>query len=324
VPSKVIETAQRGAFPDSSFKYTPFTHIRVLYASFVQGLFKAAPKGAYHWEPSLDDTDIIITDETPINVEAVGVRPAISFTRGQVNFYSLGLDDMMGYDFATGQKQKSVLVPGTMSINCCSKNDLESEQLAWVIAEHLWLLRELLMREGFFEIGRQPTISAPSPAGSIVSGDSAKEWFCTTVYSPFQFYRTSQFTPLGKVVVNNIQLSMRAALLPAVPSPSPNPLDGSGSTGHELPVQYQFQPPQPFAPNSSDVNGDSVIPGQNPPSLPVTTHPLNPAVKVVVRQVRPNRPGVVPPTRGGSAIPLSQPTVEESTAHVTDTSTVKV
>lgn len=323
MPPKVIETTQRGAFPDSSFKYTPFMHVRVLYASFVQGLFYFAPKGAYHWEPSMEDTDIVITDETPINVETVGVRPAVTFTRGPVQFYSLGLDDMLGYDFETGQKKKSVLVPGTMSINCCARSDIESEQIAWIIAEHLWLLREELMRKGFFEIGRQPVISAPSPAGSIVSGDGAKEWFCTTVSSPYQFYRTSQFTPLGKAIVNNIQLNLQAALRRAVAAPSPDPMDGSGSTGVHLPMQLHFCPPSAFAPASSDVYGGSVNPGESAQPPPLQPHPLNPAVKVVVRQVRPNRPGVVPPFSGASPIPLSQPCVEQS-AHVTDMSTVKV
>lgn len=323
MPPKVIETAQRGGFPDSSFKYTPFMHVRVLYASFIQGLFHAAPKGAYHWEPSMADSDIVITDETPVNVEAVGVRPAITFTRGPVQFYSLGLDDMMSYDFETGQKKKSVLVPGTMTINCCSKSDIESEQIAWITAEHLWLLREVLMRQGFFEIGRQPVISAPSPAGSIVSGDGAKEWFCTSVSSPYQFYRTSQFTPLGKTIVNNINMNLQAAMRPAVVSPSVSPLDGSGF-GHELPLDIHLCPPASFAPNASDVNGGTVNPGQTAPRLPTQPHPLNPAVQVVVRQVRPNRPGLVPPVTGVRPIPLSQPCVEESTAHVTSTSTVKV
>jgi hypothetical protein len=324
VPSKVIETAQRGAFPDSSFKYTPFMHVRILYASFVQGLFHAAPRGAYHWEPVMENTELVVTDETPIHVDTVGVRPAITFTRGPVQFYSLGLDDMLGYDFETGQKKKSVLVPGTMSINCCSKSDLESEQIAWVIAEHLWLLREVLMRQGFFEIGRQPNIGSPSPAGSIVAGDGAKEWYCTTISSPYQFYRTSQFTPLSKQIVQNINMSIRGSLQPATAAPSPDPLDGRASTGAHLPLQLHFCPPPPFAPAASDVNGGTFNPGAEPTSVPTQPHPLNPAVRVVVRQVRPNRPGITPPVVGARPIPLTQPCVEESTAHVTDTNTVKV
>ena len=314
--SKVIETAQRGAFPESSFKYSPLTHVRVLYASFIQGLFYAAPVGSYHWEPDMQSTDIVITDETPINIDSVGMRPAITFTRGPIQFYSLALDDMMGYDFETGRKVKSVLIPGTMSINCCSRNDLESEKIAWVIAEHLWLLREVLMKAGFFEIGRQPIVSAPSPAGSIVTGDNAREWFCTTVSSPFQFYRTSQFTPLNKTIVNNIQLSIRAAMQKATPFAAPAITGGS----HQLPFDIHLCPPPAFAPYSSDVYGGSVNPGEYAPILPTQPHPLNPAVRVVVRQIRPNRPG----SAGSHAIPISQPCVEESTAQVTDTSSVKV
>lgn len=318
MPAKLNETEPRGDLPDSSFKYTPLQHVRVLFASFVQGLFHAAPRGSYHWEPTMEDSDIVITDENPINIDVVGQRPAITFTRGPVQFYSLGLDDMMSYDFETGAKQKSVLVPGTMSINCCSRNDLESEQLAMIIAEQLWLHRELLMKEGFFEVGRQPAIGSPSPAGSIVAGDGAREWYCTTIACPFQFYRTSKVTPLNKKIAKNIQLNLRSAIAP-IPQPFREDF-----VGHEVAKNIHECPPPPFAPDASDSYGRTPNPGEGAEQiLPTVPHPLNPAKRVVVRHVSPHRPGLRPPSMGGRVLPISKLCVEESTP-VTDTSTVKV
>ena len=108
----------------------------------------------------------------------------------------------------TGAKKKTMLVPGTMSINCCSRNDLESEFLAWVYAEQLWMHREILMRMGLFEIGRQMAIGSPSPAGSIVEGDSADSWYVTTIQSPFQISRTSKFTPLNNPTLKSIETTV--------------------------------------------------------------------------------------------------------------------
>jgi len=168
-------------------------------------LFQAAPRGSYHWDPNIAATEIVITDENPINLSVVGVRPAISFTRSPVQFFGLGMDDLDKYDFATGMKQKTMLVPGTMNINCCSRNDLESENLAWLYAEQLWLHREQLMRAGMFEIGRNMVIGFPSFLGSIVEDDGADEWYVTSVQSLFQFHRTFRSTPLGARVIQGVE-----------------------------------------------------------------------------------------------------------------------
>jgi hypothetical protein len=44
-----IGSADRGSLPDSSFKYTPLQHVRVLFASFIQGLFHST--GTQTWRP---------------------------------------------------------------------------------------------------------------------------------------------------------------------------------------------------------------------------------------------------------------------------------
>lgn len=283
--AKIRETPAQAGFPESSFKYNPFLQLKVLYVSFVQGLFASAPPG-YRWNPDPGMTEIFVTDENVINCDVVGMRPAVSFTRGPVQSYNFGIDDMLRYDFETGTKKKSILLPGTMSINCCSRNDLESEQIAWVIAEQLWMHRELLMQQGFFEIGRQFIVGSPSPAGSIVSGDQADEWFATTVSSPFQLYRTSQISPLNRVIVNHINFNLTTrqheVLSKGVPS----------TEGANLP--YDVQSTAPGVPEN------------------MQPHPLNPAQQVVVRAAYPRRAGLRGPTINGRTIPIQRSSVEQS------------
>lgn len=315
MPSKVTQTSPG---PDNSFKDSPLERVRTLFAGFVQGLFHAAPPGAYHWEPSADVTEIFIADEGPIQTESLGQRPGVSFTRGPVQFYSLGLDDMLSYNAETGTKQKSVLVPGTMAINCISRVSLESERLAWIIAEQLWANRELLMREGFFEIGRQPVIGAPTPAGTLVAGDMGDEYVATTVTCPYQFYRTTNITPLGKKIIGEMTLMMRARMR-GVTTPS-GPVDSSSV---EYPFSVEGCPPPPFSP-ASDARGNTPSAGEEAPRLPVVPHPLNPAQHVHVRAVRPNWPAVKPPSIGGRTIPLSEACMPNSFPHMTDPSKVKV
>lgn len=285
MPSRVHSTNPTGGLPGSSFKYTPLLHVRVVIASFIQGLFSEAPPGNYRWNSDEEKTEIIIRDENPIQVGVIGMRPAISLTIGACQFYSLGMDDMYTYDASIDRKVKTILVPGTMSINCCSRVDIEAHNLAWIISEHIWLLRELLLKAGFFEIGRGIQIGPPSPAGSIVSSDSGDEWYASTISVPWQFSRKSAFTPLGQTIARSIETSVHTRThLVSVGK------GGPALAGNELPVQRSEQFPPSFAPNATDVYGNTPDPaGERTYSLPVAPHPLNPSKLVFVETIRPFR-----------------------------------
>ena len=280
-------TPDLGGLSGSSFPLTPLQHVRTLYVAFYQGLFSSAQPG-YRWDPDNEQSEILITGENPVHVTTIGKRPAITFTRGPVQSYSMGIDDMTQYDMQTGTKQKSVLIPGTMSVNCCSRVDLESEQIAWVCAEQLWLHRGILMSMGFYDIGRQFVVGSPSPPGSIISGDGGEEFYVTTVSSPFQFYRTSNYSPLNKQIVNHIEtsLQMRGTAVKGVTA--------TQQTGN--PENYQIE---------GAVCG---LPLYKQP------HPLNPTQLVTVRSSSPNRPALRGPSIYGRTLPIRNPCVEESTA----------
>lgn len=297
----------------------------MLYVTFLQGLFNAAPPGSYHWEPT-EDSEIFITDENPINAERIGSRPGISVQRNPVQMHSLGFDDMENYSFDTGAKTKSILVPGTMTIHCLSRKDLECDRIAWVVFEQLWANREILMQAGLFEVGRGSVVGAPSPAGSIVSNDSGDEFYVVSVTSPFQFNRTTKVTPLGKQIVRGIELALQARML-TVAQQRPNDCV-TASPGADPPVQVQGCLPDAYE-GISDAHGFDPNPGHDSPRLPLVPHPLNPTQLVRVRSTKPNCPAVKPPSIGGRRLPISTTTVEESCGnetdpHVTSTSTVKV
>ena len=279
----INRTESARSFPGSSFKYTPLRHIRVLFASFVQGLFAAAPPNNYHWTNDDQTTEIIIRDENPIHVENYGERPCVNFTPGRAQFYSLGMDDLADYSFQTDGKTKSVLVPGTMSINVSSRNDIEAHDLAWVIGEHIWLLRDLFMKKGFFELGRGIDISPPGPPGSVIPADQADGWYVSTVSVPWQFNRTSKFTPLGRRIVNSIETTFQLR------DPVHYESLGWPSAVFGYPLNIQESFPPPFY-DASDVYGSTPDPARaRDYALPRVPHPLNPSKTVYVRAVYPYR-----------------------------------
>ncbi len=295
--SKVSGAERPAAFP-GSFKYTPLERLRELYVGFLQGLFHAAPPGNYHWDEDPNATEIIIQDESPVKEEVLQRRPLIAITRGPLQFYSLGQDDMMQYDSAIDRKTKGILVPGTMTLNCCSRTSLEAENIAWVAAEHIWLLRDLFMKHGMFDTGRQIQIGSPSSAGSIIADDNGDTWVSVAVAVPFQFPRMSSFTPLGKDIVNSITNRI-ATRFPNITNLGPTAV---GSADRPAYVAVGEVPPIIYAPDAR--GGTAVYPDgsgffdpnktSNPDSpgyLPKQRHPLDPAREVTVRTVRPYRPG---------------------------------
>jgi hypothetical protein len=311
MPSRVTRNSARGAHPLTSARDTPLTHVRMLYNTFVKVLYSNRPVGDMHWTDD-ERSEIYISDDSPVDGDLIGMRPCVSFTRSAVQFYSLGMDDMMSYDFETGQKTKGVLVPGVMSINCCSRSDLESENMAFWLAEHLWILREKLMgTAAFFEIGRQSQVSAPSRAEGIISGDNGREYYCTTVTSPFQFSRTSQFTPINQQVVNEIALAIqvRAASLQC----RGQGLGPAASSNGDVPVNFRMDQPNSFFPEANDARGATPnFSGDTPVAVPLQPHPLNPAMQVRVRAARPFRAAVRPPMMGGRSIPIAEHDCVES------------
>ena len=212
-----MQTQNAISVPSSSlvnWAEQPLLLIRKICLSFVQGLFEQAEAGCFRWCPSLEETELVVTDESPMKLDVVGKRPCVNTVRGTVAWNKTSLDEMQNRDFRTEQRQHTDLVSGTMTINCCSRESLESEYIAWIIANHSWLLRRLVMRNTpVHEFGRGQVVGAPSPAGAIVSGDTEGEWICTPIQIPFFLQITGKVTPLELTLVKGIEarLGIRGA-----------------------------------------------------------------------------------------------------------------
>jgi hypothetical protein len=293
--AKGFESQPSPQFPESSFTYNPLTHTRVLFVRFFQGLFAAAPSGvgAFHWSPHAEETELVISDEEVIQPDVIEKNPAITLARGPIMFQSMGLDDMEQYDMQTGQKTRGMLIPGTMTVNCISRESLESEQLAFFAADHLWILREVMLEQGFFDVGRNIQLGSPSPAGAIIANERGHEFISTAFTVQYMFPRLSTTTPLSRQIVNNIRLSMNMkpkSAVPQMPGPFPPFLPA-------IPQQETAAPN--FAPNAADA------PQRNNNVFP---NPTNPATSVQVTPIYP-RTGSRPASSVVS-VPLDRPTVK--------------
>lgn len=290
MPSK--STRQSPASPDSAFRAAPLRFVRQQYLRFLQGLFWYRPKGSLHWNPDDEVSDIYIADEATMHASVIGARPAISITRAPVNMLSLGFDDMVRLNEKTGTKTKSIMMPGTMSINFCSREPQESEDLASWTAEHLWLLRDIMQRAGFFQVGQHIAIGSPSPAGSIINNDGGKEWYATTATSPYQIQRTGTVTPLGQYIARGIEVMLTGHGAPAI-----NPMHYAPAT------QQQMADLSSFDENDLSVSGDRV---EDPTDKPL------PGAEYELTLHGYTRRGERAPKIRGQRLPLHQEDVGES------------
>lgn len=295
--------------PSDMFRKAPLRFVRHQYVRFLQGLCWYRPKGDLHWNPDSKMTDIFIRDESPIDSSTLEGKPAISITRAPVNLLSLGMDDMLHHDAFTDRKTKSVIIPGTMSMNCCSRNSQESEDLAFWVSEQLWLLRDIMQRSGFFQIGQNIAVGSPSPAGSIVANDAGKGWYCTTATSPYQLQRTGMITPLGQHVVRSIEVMLSGQDSTSTPTLSPPGLS------YDEAAMEQNADLSSFDVNGVAIRGDR-IDDEEEKLLPGV------AYEVTVHGYR--RRGERPPLIRGRRLPLRQEGVGESAERGIDAVKVKV
>lgn len=242
---------------------SPMVRLQRVLVTFIRGLFAQLPRGAYHWEQSegtaqdQEGSEIWIGTEQPINPNTVGRHPAISVGRGPAAFHGIGLGDQAFYDQATGAYVKMDMIPTTSNINILSRVPFEAEELAWFVANHVWLLRSEIMRgndDFIMYLGQRPSLSPPAPAGTLVP-DGETDWMVVTISMPVYLQHMAVAMPLNKKVVREFRtvatatgpqqkLRPRRALVgTAVFSEAPGTLpqkDGSEAQSSE-PLTFPFK-----------------------------------------------------------------------------------
>jgi hypothetical protein len=191
--SRVFTTEEN----DISWGNDPLNYLVRVFIAFTQTIWEAAPRGAFHWAPELQDTELVITEENPVHVDTMEKRPALVIALGPARFNGSTLDDLAGLNFHNAAEKHMDLVPTNITITCLSRVQAEARFLAWQNARMIWILRKLLIAEkGIQDCGRRNEIGPVTPAGTLVQGDTESEWCACAVTVPV-FLQWSDFvTPL--------------------------------------------------------------------------------------------------------------------------------
>lgn len=153
--------------------FDPLYHANRVLIGFIQGLFKSLPGGRYSWSEDPEQTEILITDAAPITSEVLTARPCIVTVRGQAQYANVTMNSMDYVDPATQTRSYRDVISSSVTVNCVSRNGVESSRLAWFVASHVKALRHLLHREGpFVRIGHDVAVMGEMPPGALLQDPS--------------------------------------------------------------------------------------------------------------------------------------------------------
>lgn len=221
--TKISQSAPEYNAPDDWRGSSPFVQIVRRTIEFLQGLHAQCPPGSYRWcpgeltNPDENESEIWIGADNPVSSDLIGKRPAITVLRGAASFQGVGIGDRAFYDAKTGGMVKMDILPVTLMINVLSRFPLEAEQLAWFEMQHIWALREELMRNqsGIMYTGQRPSISPPTPAGSLIAPDTEHNWTVVSVSFPTYLQHSTTTIPTGRPILREMQVS---GLTPSPPT----------------------------------------------------------------------------------------------------------
>jgi hypothetical protein len=193
-PSSRVHTASE---LEEGWLNDPLNYMVKAFVAFLQTIFEQAPIGQFHWRPELAETELVITEENPVNLDAVEQKPLISVVLGPVRFNGSSMDDLLSVSSVDAREVHTDLIPGTVSLNCMSRVAQECRFLGWISARTIWNLRKIFIRETHIhEVGRNISIGPVTPAGALVQGDTEGEWHSVSVACPFFLQWMDSVTPL--------------------------------------------------------------------------------------------------------------------------------
>lgn len=200
----------------------PLFHYTKLFVRFLQVVFHSFQKGDYRWEPDLELTDIVISDQGMVGREVVEKRPAIACERLGAQWLNVSMDQFKSFDFETGRREHTDLVMAVMRYNCIAREGLEAQRIGWISNYATRTLKRNLMRQGLHRVGENVDVGPEEDAANL--DDSLKTFRLVRVSVPFFFQDTYGIAPVDNLLLTNLDLRLTSqAVRPSSEQPALRP-----------------------------------------------------------------------------------------------------
>lgn len=121
---------------------------------FLQIIFSTRAEKSYRYDEDDTKTEIQISDQHAVDLEAFHRRPAIVGVRGPLSWQGLGLgaNSFVTQERKTGNSTYSDLLTGSVAFSCLSREGTEAENLAHLVFNSFKFFGPVLRKHGFFTI----------------------------------------------------------------------------------------------------------------------------------------------------------------------------
>ena len=124
----------------------PLYQMMRVFIIWLQGLFQTRPVGDFRWLPELNETEIIITDTEPMDLQVTNKRPQIVVSHSTANFLGTSIGQYSRPNLFNQSATFTDLVGTTLSISFIGKNGVQMKALAWSVFMLIPIFRGNLAR----------------------------------------------------------------------------------------------------------------------------------------------------------------------------------
>lgn len=153
---------------------------------WLQGMFRTRPSGFQRWDPNMDMTEIVITDQNPDKIEKTNTRPIVATARGPATWAGTSTGQSIRHDLASPRTTYTDLIGTSMTLSVVAREGLEAQNLAYFIFRMIPVFKESIQRLGrIHAIGTNITLTQETQQGALVPGSSSPEWKMVQIIIPF-------------------------------------------------------------------------------------------------------------------------------------------
>lgn len=193
-----------------------------VFIRFLQLIFAHFEKGNYRWSADPLNSDLLITDQVPLQLEAVQKVPHLVVIRGPAGDAGLALNLFQGADAVSGRRDYTDLVTATMTITALSREGLEAQRLIAICRRFIRAFRRDLYRGGrIFWIGPL-SAGAEGEPGAILAGGAGAGVTAVSLTVPFAFQDFWSVEPADKLLLTGIDLRVTSQAVSGLKPPAMN------------------------------------------------------------------------------------------------------
>lgn len=199
----------------------PLGHAKRVLLYFLQEIFRDYNPTGLQYMDDAKETKIIIKGAYGKNQETYNKKPLVVVDRSNAQIMSRTLGSIDFVDYRTGGYTRTEQVPFSLVARVYAENEYVVEKIAWYISSTVFLLRHVLIRQGFLYIGNQMVIGAVGAPVGIVPGDQANS-VMIQLQLPCSHLATSRFVPINRPRLTAVGVKLQDAETGTQLAPDPD------------------------------------------------------------------------------------------------------